>query len=102
MGTKIDAAAVRAAGGEYHAVGEALGTVAGRIRGFTAEAGDFGRDYQSDGAAYAAALETVAAVTTAWQTGAKACGTGLTNSASAHVRTDDGAATAVTGAGAGG
>lgn len=102
MGTKIDAAAVRAAGGAYQSVGESLGTISGRIRGFTAEAGDFGRNYLSDGAAYAAALATVATVTTAWQTGAKACGTGLTNSASAHVRTDDGAATAVTGAGAGG
>ncbi|KXO96334.1 hypothetical protein [Tsukamurella pseudospumae] len=102
MGTKIDAAAIRTAGGRYQAVGETLGTIAGRIRGFTAEAGDFGRNYHSDGAAYAAALGTVATVAAAWQAGATACGTGLTNSASAHVRTDDGAATAVTGAGAGG
>ncbi|CAM3617294.1 hypothetical protein ACXYTP_11205 [Tsukamurella ocularis] len=98
MGTKIDPAAVSRAGGSYSTVADHLGTAAGRIRGFTAEAGDFGRKYPSDGAAYAAALQGIAQGVDAWQVGARACGTGLTTSASAHRTTDDGGAAAVTGA----
>ncbi|MBS4103881.1 hypothetical protein [Tsukamurella paurometabola] len=98
MGTKIDAAAVSAAGGTYSTVADNLGTVAGRIRGFTAEAGDFGRKYQADGAAYAATMESLAKGIDAWQAGSRACGTGLTTSASAHKTTDDSGAAAVTGA----
>lgn len=98
MGTKIDVAAVSKAGGSYTAVADNLGTVAGRIRGFTAEAGDFGRKYQDDGAAYAATMQSLAKGVEAWQVGARACGTGLTTSASAHRTTDDSGAAAVTGA----
>ncbi|NMD57839.1 MULTISPECIES: hypothetical protein [Tsukamurella] len=98
MGTKIDAAAVSKAGGGYSTVADNLGTVAGRIRGFTAEAGDFGREYQADGAAYAATMEGLAKGVDAWQLGSRACGSGLTNSASAHVTTDNGGADAVNGA----
>ncbi|TWS19171.1 hypothetical protein FK529_11700 [Tsukamurella asaccharolytica] len=98
MGTKIDPAAVAKAGGDYSTVAEHLGTVAGRIRGFTAESADFGRKYESDGAAYAVALESLAKGVDAWQVGARACGTGLTTSASAHRITDDSGAAAVTGA----
>lgn len=98
MGTKIDAAAVSRAGGSYSSVADNLGTVASRIRGFTAEAGDFGRNYQDDGAAYAATMQSLAKGVDAWQVGSRACGTGLTNSASAHVTTDNGGADAVNGA----
>ncbi|MCA0158695.1 hypothetical protein LB823_21065 [Tsukamurella sp. M9C] len=98
MGTKIDPAAVSKAGGSYSMVADNLGTVAGRVRGFTAEAGDFGRKYQSDGAAYAATMESLAKGVDAWQVGSRACGTGLTTSASAHKSTDDSGAAAVTGA----
>lgn len=98
MGTKIDAAAVSRAGAGYSTVADNLGTVAGRIRGFTAEAGDFGRNYQADGGAYAAVMESLATGVDAWRTGARSCGTGLANSASAHVTTDTAGATAVTGA----
>lgn len=98
MGTKIDAAAVSKAGGGYSTVADNLGTVAGRVRGFTAEAGDFGRKYQADGAAYAATMESLAKGVDAWKAGARACGTGLTTSASAHVTTDTSGADAVTGA----
>lgn len=98
MGTKIDAAAVSTAGGGYTTVADNLGTVAGRVRGFTAEPGDFGREYQSDGAAYAATMEGLAKGVDAWQVGARACGTGLTTSASAHRTTDESGAAAVTGA----
>lgn len=98
MGTRIDAAAVSAAGGKYSTVADNLGTVAGRIRGFTAESGDFGRKYQDDGAAYAATMESLAKGVDAWQVGARACGTGLSASAAAHRATDAAGAAAVTGA----
>ncbi|MCS3778469.1 hypothetical protein [Tsukamurella ocularis] len=98
MGTKIDVVAVSTAGGSYSTVADNLGTVAGRLRGFTAEAGDFGRKYQDDGAAYAATMESLAKGVDTWQVASRACGTGLTTSASAHRTTDDSGAAAVTGA----
>ncbi len=98
MGTRIDAAAVSRAGGAYSTVADNLGTVASRIRGFTAESGDFGRAYSAEAAAYAAAMESLAKGVDAWQAGARACGTGLTASAAAHTRTDESGAAAVTGA----
>lgn len=98
MGTKIDAAAVSRAGGRYSTVADNLGTVAGRVRGFTAEPGDFGRAYGSAGGAHAATMESLARGVDAWCVGARACGSGLTNSAAAHVSTDTGGAAAVTGA----
>ncbi|KXO88101.1 hypothetical protein AXK56_12040 [Tsukamurella pulmonis] len=98
MGTKIDTAAVAKAGGNYSTVADNLGTVASRVRGFTAEASDFGRKYQSHGAAYASTMESLAKGVDAWQVGSRACGTGLTGSASAHVTTDDNGADTVNGA----
>lgn len=97
MGTKIDPAAVSKAGGSYSTVADNLGTIASRIRGFTATAGHFGREYPAEGAAYAGAMETLAKGVDAWQLGARACGTGLTTSASAHKTTDDSGAAAVNG-----
>lgn len=102
MGTEIDTAAVTRAGGKYSTVADTLGTVGGRIRGYTAETGDFGQEYSTEGAAYGAALGALATAVDAWRDGARACGTGLTASATAHVRTDDGGAAVVTGAGNGG
>ncbi|BDH58920.1 hypothetical protein [Tsukamurella sp. PLM1] len=97
MGTEIDTAAVTRAGSKYHAVADSLGTVAGRIRGYTAEAGDFGRNYRAQGDAYGAALGSLAKAVEAWRDGARACGQGLQVSASAHVKTDDAGAAVVTG-----
>ncbi|BDD81320.1 hypothetical protein TPB0596_10830 [Tsukamurella pulmonis] len=95
MGTKIDTAAVAKAGGNYSTVADNLGTVASRVRGFTAEAGDFGQHYQDQGKAYAVSLQRLAKGVDAWQIGARACGTGLTSSSSAHIRTDNSGAAAV-------
>ncbi|GAB3129247.1 hypothetical protein GCM10027289_11040 [Tsukamurella serpentis] len=88
MGTRIDAAAVARSGGSYQAAADALGTVGGRIRGYTAEPGDFGRNYRTEGQAYGSALSGLARAVDAWRDGARACGGGLQTSATAHVRTD--------------
>ncbi|WP_019202398.1 hypothetical protein [Tsukamurella sp. 1534] len=101
-GTKIDAAAVARAGGVYTTEADDLTGAASRIRGYTAEPGDFGRKYQAKGEAYGASLRLLSDAVDAWRNGARAVGTGLTNSASAHKSTDTGAASAVTGAGNGG
>lgn len=99
MGTEIDAGSVHRAGGKYSTVADTLGTASSRIRGFTAEPGDFGRNYRSEGEAYGAALGSLATAVECWRDGARAVGTGLTASSVAHVRTDDSGADAVTGTG---